>query len=52
LAGAAVFAQSTGYPLFSTKVPTGGFAPTGNFSSADLGEILTGQGGRAIDLTP
>jgi hypothetical protein len=37
-------------PVFSTKVPVGTLAPTGNTSSIDFGIILDGEGGRAIDL--
>ncbi len=51
LGGAAPFAQQTAYPIFSANVPAGLFAPTGNQSSVDFGDIAAGQGGRAIDLT-
>jgi hypothetical protein len=51
LGGSAVFVQQTGFPVFSTNVPTGAFAPAASETSVDLGNIVAGEGGRAIDLT-
>ena len=49
--GAATFVQKNDLPVFSTKVPSGPFAPTGNKSSIDFGVIGEGEGGRALDLS-
>lgn len=48
--GAATFNRDNGFPVFSTLVPTGQFAPSNNTSSVDFGTIAEGQGGRAVDL--
>ena len=51
LGGSAALVLANDLPVFSSLVPTGPFAPTGNGSSIDFGVIADGQGGRAIDLT-
>lgn len=48
--GQAGFVVQNGRPIFSSNVPAGQFAPTGNVASADFGAIAAGDGGRAIDL--
>ncbi|HWN96372.1 MAG TPA: LamG-like jellyroll fold domain-containing protein [Methylomirabilota bacterium] len=50
-AGSAIFVQQNTYPNFSTNVPSGAYAPAANIASVDFGDIVTGEGGRAIDLT-
>lgn len=51
LGGSGVFVQRDGFPIFSTNVPVGTFAPSNNLSSVDLGLIEGAQAGRAIDFT-
>lgn len=51
LAGSGSVDQSNGFPVFSTQVPSGAFAPANNTSSIDFGTIEDGQGGRAIDFS-
>jgi hypothetical protein len=51
LQGSGSYAIAQGFPLSSTKVPAGAFAPADNIASVDFGGIAAGQGGRAIDLT-
>ncbi len=51
IGGEAAFAVANELPVFSTRVPAGPFAPSGNTSSLDFGVIADGQGGRALDLT-
>jgi len=51
LGGAATLVQANNLPVFSSEVPTGAFAPTGNSASIDFGVIADGEGGRALDLT-
>ena len=51
LGGSGAFVQADGFPVFSTQVPAGAFAPANNTSSVDFGIIEEGQGGRAIDFT-
>ncbi len=48
--GVTLAVTAAGVPAFSSNVPTGPFAPTGNTSSLDLGSIEEGQGGQAADL--
>lgn len=50
LGGRGLLVLRNGSPEYSTKVPTGPFAPTENTSSIDFGSIGDGQGGQAIDL--
>jgi hypothetical protein len=51
LGGTAVFAAANGFPQFSSNVPAGELAPSGNRSSIDFGSIDENQGGQALDLT-
>jgi hypothetical protein len=51
IGGSATLVRQNNLPAFSSQVPTGPFAPTGNTSSIDFGVIADGEGGRAIDLT-
>jgi hypothetical protein len=51
LGGTGLFAQMDGYPVFSSQVPVGSYAPSNNSTSVDFGVIAAGEGGRAIDLT-
>jgi len=51
LGGSATFVQQNSYPVFSTNVPVGVYAPAGNLSAVDFGDIAAGEGARAIDLT-
>ena len=51
LAGMGTFVRNGSFPVFSTQVPAGPFAPAGNSSSVDFGTIGAGNGGRAIDFT-
>lgn len=51
LGGSGAFTVRDNYPVFSTQIPAGAFAPTGNSGSVDFGMIEDGQGGRAIDYT-
>lgn len=51
LAGFATFAQPDAFPAFTNLVPSGPFAPASNTTSVDFGDIVTGQGGRSVDLT-
>jgi hypothetical protein len=51
LLGSGIYASRDGYPLPSTSVPTGPYAPPDNVASVDFGVISDGQGGRAIDFS-
>jgi hypothetical protein len=51
LSGSAALVQTDGFPSFTNNVPVGIYAPTGNNSAIDFGNISAGQGGRAADLT-
>ncbi|HMJ89366.1 MAG TPA: LamG-like jellyroll fold domain-containing protein, partial [Candidatus Acidoferrum sp.] len=51
LGGSATLVQQNSFPTFSANIPTGAFAPAGNLTSIDLGNISAGDGARAIDLT-
>ena len=51
LGGTATFLQQNAYPVFSANVPAGPYAPALNLASVDLGNIMAGDGARAIDLT-
>lgn len=51
LEGTGVYALRDGFPKSSEKVPSGTLAPGNNIASVDFGDILAGQGARAIDLT-
>ncbi len=50
LGGSAAFVQQAGFPVFSTRIPTGAFAPASTTASVDFGAIAQGEGGRSIDL--
>jgi len=53
LAGSGQFQMNNGFPLFSTKVPSGPFAPSANHNRAalDMGIVFAGRGNRAVDFT-
>jgi len=51
MGGTAILVQQNSFPAFSANIPTGPFAPAGNATSIDLGNIAAGDGARAIDLT-
>ncbi|RYD37894.1 MAG: hypothetical protein EOP86_02325 [Verrucomicrobiaceae bacterium] len=51
LAGAGTVVATNDFPVPSTNVPTGAFAPKANTGSIDFGAIADGQGGRAVNLT-
>ena len=44
---------NNGFPLFSSKVPNGPFAPGASYNRAslDMGLVYAGQGNRAVDFT-
>ncbi|HEX5176683.1 MAG TPA: LamG-like jellyroll fold domain-containing protein [Chthoniobacteraceae bacterium] len=48
--GSGIFAEQNGFPVFSSNLPTGPFAPRGNVSSIDFGPIGGADGSRAIDF--
>jgi hypothetical protein len=48
--GIGVFSEQGGFPLFSTNIPSGPFAPGGNISSIDFGPIGGADGNRGIDF--
>src|SRR5687768_6545214 len=48
--GTGSFVQTDGRPIFTNRVPVGAFVPANNLSSVDFGDIIAGQGGRAIDF--
>lgn len=51
IGGSATLVLANDLPVFSPRVPTGPYAPTGNTSAMDFGVIADGEGGRALDLT-
>src|SRR5688500_870209 len=48
--GVGTLAEQNGFPVFSSNIPTGPFAPRGNISSIDFGPIGGADGSRAIDF--
>jgi hypothetical protein len=48
--GVGQLAQQNGFPVFSTNVPAGAFAPPANTGSIDFGPIGDKDGSRAVDL--
>ncbi|MCW5557594.1 MAG: hypothetical protein KIT22_07165 [Verrucomicrobiae bacterium] len=52
LGGSATLVQADEYPAVASNVPAGPYAPSGNSSALDFGDIAAGEGGRAVDLYP
>ena len=52
-AGQGTILVNNGYPKFSSKVPSGPFAPGASYNPAslDMGVVYAGQGNRAVDFT-
>ncbi|MCX8157922.1 MAG: hypothetical protein N3J91_16030 [Verrucomicrobiae bacterium] len=51
LGGTGAFIQQGGFPVFSTNVPMGFYAPASNLFAVDFGVLGASDGNRAIDLT-